>query len=148
MKELGLVLVGCAVFAVFFAGVIYPELEYKGYSRNHTCTGQCYADYVAEYGTAVEILQAKQELAAGDPFSNIRSLWAGCAACHGAQGQGGVGPMLAGQSSIDIVGKLTTYKTRGQVGPMSEMMWGQAENLSDDDIQTIGDFVEANFPSE
>ena len=41
MKELGLVLVGCAVFAVFFAGVIYPELEYKGYSRNHTCTGQC-----------------------------------------------------------------------------------------------------------
>ena len=111
MKELGLVLVGCAVFAVFFAGVIYPELEYKGYSRNHACTGQCYADYVAEYGTAVEILQAKQELAAGDPFSNIRSLWAGCAACHGAQGQGGVGPMLAGQSSIDIVGKLTTYKT-------------------------------------
>ena len=61
---------------------------------------------------------------------------------------GGVGPMLAGQSSIDIVGKLTTYKTRGQIGPMSQMMWGQAENLSDDDIQTIGDFVEANFPSE
>ena len=74
--------------------------------------------------------------------------YAGCTACHGAQGQGGVGPMLAGQSSIDIVGKLTTYKTRGQIGPMSQMMWGQAENLSDDDIQTIGDFVEANFPSE
>jgi cytochrome c553 len=56
--------------------------------------------------------------------------------------------MLAGQSSIDIIGKLTTYKNRGQVGPMSQMMWGQAENLSDDDIQTIGEFVEANFPSE
>ena len=102
MKELGLVLVGCAVFAVFFAGVIYPELEYKGYSRNHTCTGQCYADYVAEYGTTVEILQAKQELAAGDPFSNIRSLWAGCAACHGAQGQGGVGPMSVSYTHLTL----------------------------------------------
>ena len=32
MKELGMVLFGCFIFA-FFSGVIYPNLEYKGYPR-------------------------------------------------------------------------------------------------------------------
>ena len=40
------------------------------------CTGQCYVDYVALNGTAVEIEQRKKALAEGDPFSSIRSLWA------------------------------------------------------------------------
>ena len=38
-----------------------------------------------------EILQAKQLADAGDPFSSIRGLWAGCAACHGQEGQGSPG---------------------------------------------------------
>ena len=42
MKELGMVLLGCMVFAGFFAGVIYPDLEYKGYSAVQNCTGECY----------------------------------------------------------------------------------------------------------
>jgi cytochrome c553 len=96
----------------------------------------------------VDILKAKQALAAGDPFSDIRSLWAGCAACHGPTGGGGVGPMLAGQSSNDILTKLTTYKNNGQVGPMSQMMWGQAANLSDKEIEQISKFVQEGFPSE
>ena len=40
-------------------------------------------------GTAVEIEQRKQALAQSDEFSSIRSLWAGCAACHGQDGGGG-----------------------------------------------------------
>ena len=149
MKELGMVLVGCFIFAGFFSTVIYPDLEYKGYSSTHTCTGQCYADYVAEYGTTVEILQAKQALAAGDPFSNIRSLWAGCAACHGQQGQGmAVFPALAGQTQDYIVGRLNTYKNRGEVGAMSSTMWGQAAMLSDAEIKLLGEYVEAGFPQE
>ena len=123
--------------------------RYKGYSSTHTCTGQCYADYVAEYGTTVEILQAKQALAAGDPFSNIRSLWAGCAACHGQQGQGmAVFPALAGQTQDYIVGRLNTYKNRGEVGAMSSTMWGQAAMLSDAEIKLLGEYVEAGFPQE
>ena len=56
--------------------------------------------------------------------------------------------MLAGQSSVDILGKLNTYKDRGQVGPMSQMMWGQAANLSEQEIKLISDFVEQGFPRE
>ena len=149
MKELGMVLVGCFIFFGFFSTVIYPDLEYKGYSSTHTCTGQCYADYVAEYGTTVEILQAKQALAAGDPFSSIRGLWAGCAACHGQQGQGmAVFPALAGQTQDYIVGRLNTYKNRGEVGAMSSTMWGQAAMLSDAEIKLLGEYVEAGFPQE
>ena len=44
--------------------------------------------------------------------------------------------------------KLTTYKNNGQVGPMSQMMWGQAANLSDKEIEQISKFVQEGFPSE
>tara|TARA_B100000902_G_C27129259_1_gene822734 strand:- start:316 stop:759 length:444 start_codon:yes stop_codon:yes gene_type:complete len=146
MKELGLTLVGCAVFIVFFAGVIYPELDVKGYPRNSACTGECYEEYVKVHGTVVEIEQAKKLLAQADEFGSIRSLWAGCAACHGGNGGGGVGPALKGQTADTIIMKLTTYKNKGKVGPMSQMMWGQAANLSDKDIETIGKYVESDFP--
>ena len=56
--------------------------------------------------------------------------------------------MLAGQSSNDILTKLTTYKNNGQVGPMSQMMWGQAANLSDKEIEQISKFVQEGFPSK
>ena len=136
-----LMMVGTIAFA-------YNTLEYKGAERNTACYGQCYVDYVAIHGTTVEIEQRKKELANADEFSSIRGLWAGCAACHGPTGGGGVGPMLAGQSSTDILTKLTTYKNNGQVGPMSQMMWGQAANLSDKEIEQISKFVQEGFPSE
>ena len=88
MKELGMVLFGCFIFAGFFSGVIYPNLEYKGYPSTHNCTGECYEEYVRVHGTVVEQLQKQQAAAAEDPFSSIRGLWAGCAACHGNEGQG------------------------------------------------------------
>ena len=39
--------------------------------------------------------------------------------CPGGNGGGGVGPTLAGQTADTIIMKLTTYKNKGQVGPMS-----------------------------
>ena len=78
-----------------------------------------------------------------DEFSSIRGLWAGCAACHGQDGQGmGVFPALRGQSADYIIDRLTTYKNRGQVGSMSSTMWAQAGMLSESDINTIGKFIE------
>jgi cytochrome c553 len=149
MRELGIVLVGCAIFMLFFVGVIYPNVEYKNIPSNSTCTGQCYTDYVKENGTVVEILQAKQALAAGDPFSDIRSLWSGCAACHGRNGEGsGMFPQLAGNSASYISGQLIKYKNREKIGMNSSMMWGQAGNLSDKEIELIGEFVAANLPSK
>ena len=143
MKELGMVLAGCVAFYCFFAFVIYPDLEYKGYSSTHNCTGECYEEYVRINGTAVEIEQKKKEIASADEFSSIRGLWAGCAACHGQNGEGmGAFPKLAGQSKQYIVERLTTYKNKGQVGAMSSTMWAQAGMLSESDIDTIGKFVE------
>ena len=126
MKELGMALFGASCILGFFAFVIYPDLEYTGGQSISSCTGECYVEYVKLHGTPAEIEQRKRALAEGDPFSNIRSLWAGCAACHGNNGGGGVGPALAGQTSDYIIEKLTIYRNGGEVGPQSALMWGQA----------------------
>ena len=130
----------------FMFGLIswtHSELDYKGYETAHSCTGDCYVKYVEENGTPAQIEQKKQAAAADDPFSSIKGLWAGCAACHGQSGQGmGIFPKLAGQSSEDIINKLTIYKNRGEVGNMSSTMWAQAGQLSEAEIKTLGDFIQ------
>ena len=146
MKELGMVLVGIFAFGIFFSTMIYPNLEVKGYSSNHSCYGECYEEYVRVHGTTVEQLQAKKLADAGDPFSTIRGLWAGCAACHGQEGQGiATFPRLAGQSSDYIINRLTQYKNNETVGAMSATMWAQAGMLSESDIQTLGEFIEVEL---
>ena len=138
-----MVIFGCLIFAGFFSGFIYPNLEYKGYPRNSSCTGECYEEYVRVHGTVVEQLQKQQAAAAEDPFSSIRGLWAGCAACHGNEGQGmGVFPKLAGQSADYISGRLYQYQNGETVGNMSSTMWAQAGMLSDSDIATLSQFIE------
>ena len=54
----------------------------------------------------------------------------------------GAFPALKGQSSEYIIDRLTTYKNRGEVGAMSSTMWAQAGMLSENDINTIGKFIE------
>jgi len=134
------------IICLFMFGIIshtYANLEYKGYKRVQGCYGECYEEYVRVHGNVVEIEMAKREAALEDPYSSIRGLWAGCAACHGQSGQGvGVFPALAGQDAEYIINRLTTYKNRGQVGPMSSTMWAQAGMLSEQDIETIGKFIE------
>ena len=121
----------------------YQNLEYKGYKRVQGCTGECYEEYVRIHGSVVEQLQAKKEEAAADPFSTIRGLWAGCAACHGQDGQGmGAFPKLAGSDAEYISQRLYAYKNRETVGNMSSTMWAQAGMLSDDDIKTLSQFIE------
>ncbi len=143
MKELGMVLFGCFIFVGFFSTMIYPQLEYKGYPRNSSCTGECYEEYVRVHGTVVEQLQAQQAANAEDPFSSIRGLWGGCAACHGNEGQGmGAFPKLAGQSADYLSGRLYQYQNRETVGNMSSTMWAQAGMLSDSDIETLSQFIE------
>ena len=149
MRELGMTLLGVLAISVFFVAKVYPNLEYTGASSNSSCTGQCYADYVALNGTSVEIEQRKQALANLDEFSDIRSLWAGCAACHGQAGEGmAVFPALAGRDKAYIVDRLNTYKNRGQVGAMSSTMWAQAGMLSADQMEQIGKFIEAGLPGK
>ena len=123
--------------------VAYTNLDYRGVPNNTSCTGECYVDYVELNGTAYEIERRKQALAAEDEFSSIKGLWAGCAACHGQEGQGmGPFPKLAGQSSDYISNRLYAYKNRETVGNMSSTMWSQAGMLSDDEIATLSKYIE------
>ena len=143
MRDSFYLIIGICGFMYGIISHTYSNLEYKGYPRAQGCYGECYEEYVKENGSVVEQLKKKQEAAADDPFSSIRGLWAGCAACHGQKGQGmGVFPKLAGQSSDSIIEKLTTYKNRGEVGNMSSTMWAQAGQLSEQEIETLGKFIE------
>ena len=148
MRELGMVIFGCFIFVGFFSTMIYPQLEYKGYPSTHNCTGECYEEYVRVHGTVVEQLQKQQAAAAEDPFSSIRGLWAGCAACHGPTGKGGVGPVLAGGNASYMIEALTEYREGKTRMAQSALMWGQAAQLSDKEIELIGKFIEEGFPTE
>ena len=143
MNDTFYLLIGICGFVFGIISWTYNDLEYKGYASTSSCYGECYEEYVKENGNVVDQLKAKAEAAADDPFSSIRGLWAGCAACHGQSGQGmGAFPKLAGQSSESIIEKLTTYKNRGEVGNMSSTMWAQAGQLSEQDIETLGQFIQ------
>ncbi len=68
-------------------------------------------------------------------------LYAACGACHGANGGGGVGPKLKGQTAEYIVGRLNQYKNGEKVGNQSNLMWGQAAGLSEKDINDLADYI-------
>ena len=143
MNDAFYLLIGICGFVFGLITITYDNLEYKGYASTNSCYGECYEKYVEENGTVVEQLKAKQAEAALDPFSSIKGLWAGCAACHGQKGEGmGVFPALAGRDASYISERLYQYKNRENVGSMSSTMWAQAGMLSDSDIDTIGKFIE------
>ena len=143
MNDAFYLLIGICGFLFGLITITYDNLEYKGYASTNSCYGECYEKYIEENGTVVEQLKAKQAEAALDPFSSIKGLWAGCAACHGQKGEGmGVFPKLAGQNASYISEKLYAYKNREEVGNMSSTMWAQASMLTDSDIDTISKFIE------
>ena len=67
--------------------------------------------------------------------------YATCVGCHGAKGEGGVGPRLNNQTVADIIAKLEKYKSGEQVGPMTGMMAPMAAGLSADDMKAIAEYV-------
>ena len=143
MKLYVLTIVGFMVGTISY---FHNTLAYKNVSAPQSCYGECYAEYVKIHGTPAEIEQRKKAAAEGDPFASIRSLWAGCAACHGQNGEGmAVFPALAGQSSDYIVGRLNAYRNKEEIGGMSSTMWSQAAMLSDDEINLIGKFVQTEL---
>lgn len=68
-------------------------------------------------------------------------LYSSCASCHGAQGEGAIGPKLAGQTPEQIVDKLTRYKAGEQIGPLTGMMAPMAAPLSESDMAALGSFI-------
>ena len=132
-----------AVVMISLIGYTYSNLEYKGYPSAQNCSGECYEEYIRVHGTLSVQMANQAEAAAADPFSSIRGLWAGCAACHGNEGQGmGAFPKLAGQNADYISQRLYAYQNRETIGNMSSTMWAQAGMLSDNDIETLSKFIE------
>jgi len=145
MREFGLAI---GASTLFFSIFLYSTGNDLSMDTNGNCSGECYQEYVAQFGDVVEHEKRKQQLAAGDPFSDIRGLWAGCAACHSANGSGGIGPKLAGQTADYISNKLGIYKNNGIVGDQSALMWGQAAMLTDGQINMISQFIEEGLPGK
>ena len=84
----------------------------------------------------------KQEVAAVQtPASTGESLYATCVGCHGASGEGGVGPKLRGQSEAAIEEKLKAYRAGKQRGPMTSMMAPNVQSFSDEDIQKVAKYI-------
>jgi cytochrome c553 len=65
-----------------------------------------------------------------------------CSSCHGMNAEGqGMFPKLAGHAVADTQSKLKTYRSGGNVGPMSSMMWGMAGGLSDQQIADVAAYL-------
>jgi cytochrome c553 len=85
---------------------------------------------------------------AEDRFASIRTTMNTCAACHGPQGQGGIGPKLQGQTADEVISKLLAYKNKEVVGPQSAMMWPTAGMLTEGEIGMIGVYIAQGYPNE
>jgi cytochrome c553 len=68
-------------------------------------------------------------------------LYAGCIACHGAKGEGGIGPSFKGSKSDYIALSLNEYKNKIERGPQSALMYAQAAALSDSDIKELSKYI-------
>ena len=85
---------------------------------------------------------------AEDRFASIRPTMNTCAACHGPQGQGGLGPKLQGQTPDEIISKLLAYKAGETLGPQSMLMWPTAKQLTEGQIGAIGVYISQGYPNE
>ncbi len=98
------------------------------------CVGECYEAYKIEDAKRREAEAAM--LAAASPADLGKKIYTACAACHGMNGEGGVGPKLQGKAKDAIVSMLTQYKNGETRGAQSALMWGQAAALSATTWQT------------
>ena len=98
-----------------------------------------------------ELFSPTDAIAGGAPAKPVKVVsagekkYAGCASCHGGNGEGGIGPKLQGQALSYIKGRLTAYKNKEKVGRQSVMMWSQASLLSDTDINDLSEYISESF---
>ena len=118
----------------------YQTADVKGYTANHGCWGECYEEYTAKYGTFSEQLEAKRvAMQMESPADKGAKIYVNCNMCHGMKGEGGIGPKLVGSTSI--VNMLMQYKNKETRGEQSALMWGQAANLSTEDMENLQAYI-------
>ena len=129
-------------FAVGFPLWAMQANKHDGTSVS-SCSGECYEQWREETGGVVAVAAAQAaERAEASPAELGKKAYTSCIACHGAGGEGGVGPALAGQSVTDIAAKLVQYKNGETRGSQSALMWSQAAQLSDTDIDNLAAYIE------
>ncbi len=134
------------LFALFAFGLPFWGMSHNGHERAgvHACTGPCYERWQEETGGVVAVAEAAAAARAdASPEELGKAAYAGCIACHGADGGGGIGPKLAGQSAATIAEKLLQYRNGETLGAQSALMWSQAAQLGDDDIDNLAAFIES-----
>ena len=84
---------GLSVLAtIALISLAWMNLDLPNQERVHACIGECYQDYVAANGNILDQQRAAAEAAASaSPAELGQTAYAGCQACHGATGGGGVG---------------------------------------------------------
>jgi cytochrome c553 len=132
------------LFACFAFGLPIWAMQTNDYDGrdNHGCYGECYEEWKEETGGVVAVASAAAAARAeASPEELGKATYAGCVACHGAGGEGGIGPQLAGQAMETIVDKLTRYKAGETIGGQSALMWSQAAQLGQSDIDNLGAYI-------
>jgi cytochrome c553 len=124
-------------------GILYTTIinaEVSGYGDVHGCGGECYKEYTVKYGTFTEQLEAKRvAMQTETPADKGAKIYVNCNMCHGMKGEGGIGPKLSGSTSI--VKMLMQYKNGETRGAQSALMWGQAANLSSEDMKNLQAYI-------
>jgi cytochrome c553 len=118
----------CAIF--LFNGKKYDESVIQ---RIHLDVNVCVEGQ--ECGAASIVAAADIKASKGS------KLYAGCIACHGAKGEGGIGPSFKGSKSDYIASSLNEYKNKIERGPQSALMYAQAAALSDSDIKELSKYI-------
>ena len=108
-----------------------------------SCSGECYEEWREETGGVVAVAAAQAAAKAeASPVELGEKSYTSCIACHGAGGEGGVGPALVGHSATDTTAMLVQYKNGETRGNQSALMWGQAAQLNNTDIDNLAIFIE------
>ena len=141
MKELTIAFLVGSLGLFWILNLAYANADVKGYGDVHGCWGECYEEHTEKYGTFSEQLAAKRlAMQTETPADRGAKIYVNCNMCHGMKGEGGIGPKLAGSTSI--VKMLEQYKAGETRGAQSALMWGQAANLSTQDMEDLQAYID------
>jgi cytochrome c553 len=129
------------ISGLIWAGMHSNDPNWTGNANQ--CVGECYENWKAENGGSIaDIERSKQAaLAAASPEALGEKYYGQCIACHGGNGEGGIGPKLQGQAAADIAMKLIAYRNGEERGAQSAMMWPVAKPMADADIDNLAAYL-------
>ena len=135
-----------AAFVVLVSGLIWMGTSANDASwtgNKNQCIGACYEEWKAAHEGGIAKLEASKQaaLASASPAALGKQYFGQCIACHGGQGEGGIGPQLAGQTISDITSKLNSYRAGEERGAQSAMMYPVAKSMSDADIGNLAAYI-------